>query len=463
MSPSPHYAAAVAGYEMARRLVKKAAKPSTREAWSILTYPEPDMDGDFVRPDGGEWVRKPFVNWNHEIPVGTGRVVLKALTDGGKSHTLPVGRTVFAQTAKHLDGVSRTRRDPVTNKVVGEWPVGECLAVADDVWRLVDSGTAVGVSIEFLPVGKKGVGWRELPTRSKINNRPSYHFDSWKGLGWAHAPEPVNRSAALLELDGEVPDHFRKALNLAETGRFPGGRQCTETVRKAFLPLLELPRKTVARGGWAGETKPDTPVQKAMDETAPPPDAATGPQLPPTAEALMTVVQGIYDLCQQAEQLLAEKRLEHEKGKSVLQSAIDKLKADAGKLHDKTAAAFPDEGLGKPAGDEDKPAEPDGDEGADPDAPADSDGDEIVDDDEGEDADYPEMTEDGKVVTKAFKKGIPGIRRFKLSQLTDIPPRPAADDLPAGMAEALAKITDQLKRVQAGQKRVGSTVDALTA
>ena len=460
MSTSPHHAAAVAGYEMARRLVKKAAKAATREAWSILTYPEPDMDGDFVRPDGGEWVRRPFVNWDHQIPIGTGRVVLKALTDNGKSHTLPVGRTLFAQTARQLDGIDRTRRDPVTNRVVGKWPIDECLAVAEDVWRLVDSGTAVGVSVEFLPVGKKGVGWWQLPTRSPINNRPSYHFDSWKGLGWAHAPEPVNRSAALLELDGEVPDSFRKAISLAETGRFPGGRQCTETVRKAFLPLLEVPRKTVARGGW--DNQKHTPVTKAMDETAPPPDAAApaGPQLPPTAEALMTVVQGIYDLCQQAEQLLAEKRLEHEKGKSVLQAAIDKLKADAGKLHDKTAAAFPDEGLGKPDdAAADTPAESESG-----DAPADDmAGDEIVDDDADEDADYPEMTEDGKVVTKAFKKGIPGIRRFKLSQLTDLPKHPPADELPDGVADALAKITAQLRTVSARQKKVASAVDALTS
>lgn len=436
---TPHYhALAVAGVDLANRLLAKARKPGAggRTATAVLTYPAPDLDGDFVRPDGGRWAARPFVNWNHDIPVGTGRVVLKALEDGGATHVVPVGTTRFAERASDLAGVSRVRRDPETNKPVGTYPLDECLRAAADVWELVDREVATGVSIEFVPAGPRGEAYWPLPGRSAVSGRPSYHFERWDGLGWAHAPEPINRSAGLVIDD--LPA-VGKALRIAETGRFPSGRQITETVRKAFDPLLSLPRRVVAAGGWAGgprdQTTPQPVVEKAMDEPVvpetPPADAAPPPAggLKPTARAVMTVVQGIYDLCQQADGLLSGSDLEHERGIALLRSAIDKLKAEAGKIHDKAAATFPDQGLERPddeSDDEDDAADDaDVDEADDAEAGAD----ELEDDDDDVGAaDYPEMTGDGAVVTKAFPAGIPGIQRFKLSQLKDIPARPAAGD-----------------------------------
>ena len=378
----PTHTTPVPGVRLAAPLYKAADGKGRPVAHAVLTYPVTDYDGDFVRPDGGDWAtqypKNPQVNWHHGTTIGLGAVALKSLPlPGGLSATLPVGTTRFFQTAADLRGIDLTRYDD-DRRAVGRYAPDECLRVAEDAHRLVADGVATGVSLELLPVGSEGVDWDYTGHTSLINNRPSYRIDKWVGLGWAHTLSPVNPHARTFS---DSPA-FEKAIRLAETGRFPGGKQVHAVIRKSLQTLAPARRKAISQG-YTPMDETELPAETAApDAEAPAEDAAATP-MTPTPAALMTVVQGLADM---ADYIRGLTGLEHEGGLAKLAELADSLQALSAEARADTVALFPSAGL---------------------DAPDDLTADEIP-----ADGGDPEMAqaEDGALLAKAFRKGIPGTR-----------------------------------------------------
>lgn len=201
---------------------------------SILTFPVIDLAGDWVRPDGGDWSdypKHPVVNWAHDIPIGRGSVEHKSLEFGGEQTVVAVGTTTFFKSAADVEGIDRTQLDnPSSRKPVGLYTVDECLRAAQDAEILVRNGLATGVSIEFLPNGPVGKAFWDLPGKSPLAPRNARHFESWKGVGYAHARQPVNPGCRTTMDGNEVVE---KAIRVIESGKL-GDHKFTDMVMKAF-------------------------------------------------------------------------------------------------------------------------------------------------------------------------------------------------------------------------------------
>lgn len=310
--------------------VAKALEHRPGAVPAVLTLPRRDSDGDFVVPDGGDWSRypaDPVVNWEHEVPVGTGEVELCRVTWKGEEITAPVGYTRFATSAACLKGLSLNRLD-ARGRVVGRWDVSECLDIAEQAAELVVARRIVdGVSLEFEPLAKERIG------KSARLGRDAFRFDRWVGQGWAHTALPVNDDARLI-------DRAEKALSYAEgkAGALP------DVIRKSLTRLAAplLARPASARLTAAPPTSPPNPpeptvahVTKAMDDpgadgTAPPP--ADAPAQPVGSVAALTnFAQVLRDGCDALDAALAAS--DNPKVKKDAQKFCD----DAQKLADKIA------------------------------------------------------------------------------------------------------------------------------
>jgi len=406
-------------------------------AVAVLTYPARDADHDYVRPDGGDWVKKPVVNWDHGCPVGVGRPVeLCPVAIDGATRQLPVGTALFFQSAADLKDVDLTRYEWAANgasrKPAGRYNPDDCLALAADTHRLVADGAADGVSVEFTPLGTEGHSWWPTGGTSPINARPSYHFDRWKGTGWAFTANPVNAHARVLT-DSPFylpPDSplLAKAYRIAETGRFPGGRHCHAAIRKSLTAAL--PRRPVAVvGGYRSHTQPagetqampaPTRFRKAegdemmpsADEMMPPADEPMTPDLDNVADdagtpmkatpaACMTLMQAIADAADQCDAMAESPDLEHVEGIEAIRQFGESIRQANAMFREQVVAMFPDAGIEVPT-----------------DLPADA----YAADDS---AEMP-ATADGALIGKSFRKGFP-VARFSLAQVGKSKKLSAAD------------------------------------
>lgn len=403
------HATAVAGH--GRRLTKSLTVPAGRFA-AVLTYPVPDLQNDYVVPDGGDWSAYPLdpvVNWEHEVPVGRGAVEMRAVTLPEGEFVVPVGTTQFFESAKCLKGLSLNRYD-AAGRVVGRWEPTECLETAAQARRLVDKDLVTGVSLEFEPVKKEKIG------KSLLAKRDAYRFHVWKGLGWAHTATPVNDSARLL-------DRAEKAVKFltATPGVLPG------VIRKSLAAMARdlTSRPTLVRGGWAGGDTPrlkeadmarvrkaagDMPDMPADDLTPPElgdgmadaPDAG-GPT--PAVKTLLDGSQMLMDLCGQVESGMGQS--EHMKAKKYAAGICDKLKKLAGEMSD-----MADKVQAELGGDGDEPE------------PAD-------------DAPEPDTDDDtGEVMAKAFPRVAKAFPAFKPRRLKAADLRPVAKVSKAGSPPA---------------------------
>lgn len=458
------------------RIVKSAdLKTKGRISHAVLTFPSPDYDNDYVNPIGGEWVDQPYVNWEHQIPIGVGEVFLKSLPIDGVIQELPIGKTQFFQKSSDLKDVSLAKFDLDTGKRIGYYTEREVLDAADDTWRLVNDDIATGVSIEFSPPGPLGDGWRENGNKSLINKRESYTFDRFIGLGWAHTCNPINPSARTLE-----GGSWEKAIRIIETGKFPGGKHISPLVMKS-LELFKKTRPIIVPSGFKLEKSMKNDLEEYFADDEQSQDGAnddTGSDdnvdiqnedendLSPTPTEFAKHMQALEDLATDLEGMLESKNLEHEAGKARLGKHVEDLRDLVRELQSDAHEMFPEAGLGSPYADdevdddeedddmtedEDMDAEDD-EEGEGEDVEEDADDEEEDDDEtegdddigeeleegleateeegqeeEAEDEKEEEKEEDklpikkskkGKIITKGYPSGIP-VKRFKFSDIQE--------------------------------------------
>ena len=378
---------------------------------SLLTYPAEDADGDLVRPDGGVWVARPLVNFEHTVPVGTGVVAVRALK--GLPGPALIGTTRFARTAADLYGLPLGGHSP-----------GQCLDAAGDTERSVALGLLSGVSMEFVPRQWKSRGFRS----PRHPGRDAWDVRAWDGEGWAHCARPVNHHARVLLKSlaagpAEVADRLR---TLAGSGRFPGGAVVCDVVLKALrreaarLPAapttVRVPELPVSATKPAQKAFPEDEDEPAdglgdpaeMDEFGTgdddtPDEADPGAATKPTPAAFAQVAQLGSDLLAAID--AAMQTAEHEAGVARLTEFRDMLEEELGSLADDGRGLFPNGGLD-----------------AAPDAPADAPVDKAF---------KVPRARDGALLFKAFPKGPP--IRFRLADLRPAEPKQMtkADDAKA--------------------------------
>lgn len=278
---------------------------------SILTYPTKDYAGDRVRPDGGDWSKypsHPYVNWAHRCPIGRGSVSHSPLKYGAETYPVAVGKTEFFQKAADLEGIDLRRRNPKTHRSWDKeapYTVDEVLRVAAQAERLVREDIATGVSIEFdVDPSKEGTDWWNLADASLLEGRQARHFENWRGLGYAHARQPVNPGCQTL-LSGRSAAAIEKAIVIAQTGKI-GSEVLSPIILKAFDDL-RTPRSTSVSVtvDTAPPTQTTTPVQvKGDTEGSWNPSTndnsdGTGAKMSAGHQALMNAVQGLSDICEQ--------------------------------------------------------------------------------------------------------------------------------------------------------------------
>lgn len=377
------------------RMYVKSTSTVDRTATALLTFPQKDYQGDFVVPDGGDWTFHRdtdlgrVVNYEHGIPIGRAEkasgdygVEMQTLNIDGTNYTLPIGTTRFFETAKDCKGL-----------VQGSHNVQTALNLAEQCQRLVADDVLTGVSLEFAPDTRYPKSQIAIGN-SPIENRKSYRFEKWVGLGWAHCLMPINNDARTL-----MPGSFDKAMSLF-TGRKLAGKSLCRPILKSLSTLANLSRPASVRGGFTtpkrksvmaddfeDDTDPTTLGEpdgdEAMDMDAmPESDTATGANKP-TPAAIHDILQGIQDLLMRAEDHL-NGPAENEKGLKLLNTLkadIEKMQSD---LLSDAANLFPDAGFEVP--------------------------DEVA---MGEEE---PINDDGELKTKAFRKGYP--RRFRKSDFT---------------------------------------------
>lgn len=302
--------------EMSGQVYAKAA-PSTGEPGtpilSVVTYPTKDYAGDRVRPDGGDWTKypeHPYVNWSHRCPIGRGTVKHRLLKFEGETTPVAVGTTTFLYTKADLEGLDLRRRDPRTHRSWDKEPpytVDEVLEASMQAERLIRDDIAPGVSIEFdVDEKRKGTDWWDLNERSLLENRPARHFEVWRGLGYAHARQPVNPGCLTLKGQPRVNprmESVEKAIRVAQTGKLPGGEPVCEIILKSFDDLKSYRSATMVL------VKGDVPTSTSTDTADAPSahaDAAGGPKMGAGHRAMINFSQGLNDLCTRIEEEGAE-------------------------------------------------------------------------------------------------------------------------------------------------------------
>lgn len=301
--------------EMSGQVYAKAVRETGPGApvVSVLTYPTQDYAGDRVRPDGGDWseyVNHPYVNWSHRCPIGRGTVKHRILKFEGQTTPVAVGSTTFLYTKADVDGLDLRRRDPRSHRPWDKeapYTIDEVLKVSAQAERLIRDDIATGVSIEFdVDETRKGRDWWDLNSPSLLENRPARHFEVWRGLGYAHARQPVNPGCMTLSGQPRVNprvDTIEKAIRVAQTGRLPGGEPLSEIILKSFDDLKNY------KGATMVLVKGDVPTGQTALGDAPSAQADSdgkSPKMGAGHRAMMNFVQGLNDLCTRLEDEGAE-------------------------------------------------------------------------------------------------------------------------------------------------------------
>jgi hypothetical protein len=351
---------------------------------SLLTYPEPDMQGDYVAPDGGDWSLHDtelgrVVNYDHGTPIGRAvdrdgsyGVTMQVMEIGGTNYRLPLGVTTFFETAQDANGLVKPGKQ-----------TANALKVAEQARRLIEDGVVTGVSLEFQPDQRFPKSMRQRGD-SPLEDRPAFHFAKWVGLGWAHTLMPVNPNAQVLLPDAVI----EKSIRYAHLGRV-GAASFAEPIRKSFAPFLQIKRPATVQGNWRKsmyENEDESPDNMTPADMPTPDD---GQKLKATPAAIHDIVAMLTDAAQQAESHMEE--AEHEGGLQLIQMAIEQLRQMSASLSQAAAELFPEAGFGAPEG-----------------AEADS-------------GQLP-VTDDGAVMSKAFRKGYP--KRFRAADFRPTSPAP---------------------------------------
>ncbi len=328
-----------------RPVVAKAASVRVSPE-AVLTYPQRDLQGDYIDPEGGEWSEFErngrVVNFDHGPPVGTGVVGTKSIPVNGERVNVPTGVTTFFEKAADLRGLKLLKRD-ARGSVVGLWDADTCLRYAEQVAPLVADGTLNGVSLEFRVAGPEGLAFKAIG-QSPFADRPAYHVWAWNGVSWAAACHvPVNPDAGY---DGPRIEKAFKIVHESPNLFDPAG-----LIRKSLTPLANLalkPGRTVApvrSTRMATATHPRL-LKKAEDYVPPPGDVMDTQDVPPPAEdapaeppagdmkptpaALFQLAQSVMDAADMGEQMAAAG--EHTGGLKMLAKHCEAARALAAKI-----------------------------------------------------------------------------------------------------------------------------------
>ncbi len=356
---------------------------------AILTFPMPDYEGDIIHADGGEWIERPIVDFDHGIPVGVAAkaIVLKSLKIGNDTFNVPIGQTRFFEKEADLNGIELVSRDAY-GKILERHTPREVLNMASQCARLVNDGVVPGVSVELEPIESRRLGKSLLRGR----NGSAYEFIRWKGVGWAHTPKPVNANAMTV-----IEDKVFKALD---------SNTLDPRIRKSLSASFPRSRRTVVKGNYEPTPEPqamnDEEMPDEMNGDGEPmdqPEEMPGNDMPtPAVKAMYDGAQSLLDLCamiesqmQQSEHLPARKYAT--KVCADLKKTADEVQAMGDKIAKELSGEVYDE------------EEPDGDE----------DGEDTDSDGDGEPVDAVETDDDGTIINKSFPNYKP--RRFKVSDL----------------------------------------------
>lgn len=405
--------------------------PGRMTVRGATTYPDFDLDGDFVRPDGGDWSeypKDPLVNYEHVVRVGRGRIDMlagSAVFPGdpvAKSHRIPVLTTTFFQSVGDLSGLP-----------LGGLKPAEALEASEQTFRLIESGHLRGLSLEFHPVH----GCYRVIGKSLLKRRPAYDFQNWVGVGVAHCARGVNPKAGLtphlksMAAAGrlELPPEVNELRTIAERGRFPGGKPLCPVIRKSLRWLAELPRPAAVVGGYAPRTKAMPADATEEFETAPadpgaeqtPADDGFGDDgavdMKPGPTAYAKFAQALMDAADAA--VADSAGSDHPDIEADIADLAEEVKALAAKALAEGRDKFPKAGLDAPEG-----------------TPAES-------------ADLP-ANEDGALVGKAFKKGF----RVRFRPVGVVADGAASAGEPEDGSALLAPITKKARHTERGVRQL---------
>ena len=238
--------------ERASRAVvfKAAVDAEALTSTALLSYPQPDLAGDIVHAEGLDFARHmlaPRVDLEHgrteigRVAVGWANTGL-AKADGyytvrpvnlecddGKTRPLPVATT-------HFDPSDRLQ---------------------SQIFDFVAKGLLPAVSLEFEPDYSvaKSLG------RSPLEPRDAYEFPRASVICYTLCEKPVCPSARVLKA------RYDPIAAVLSANRI-GGEELHPTIKKAFADRVPGKPRLVTSGF-------QIPVEKAMDDTTPTPDATT--------------------------------------------------------------------------------------------------------------------------------------------------------------------------------------------
>lgn len=368
---------------------------------ALLSYPERDLAGDIVLPEGIDFIRhmrSPGVDVEHRRDPGFGaatvgtavnssgeyrgrHVVLKC--EDGTSRPLPVGTTHFDRNSK----------------------------LQMQAFALVEREILPDVSLEFVPdmTCAKSLG------KSPLEPRDAYEFGRVSVVRWTLCARGVCPSATVLK---SVHDPLRSVLSAGRIGSEP----LHETIKKALSHYLPSGKSTTVASGYVekadmneyGDTS--APVDTPADDSSP---GAT-----PTAQTAYDAAQTLTDVCERIK--AGVKSSEHKAGKNKLVKLCDAIEG----LVEKFMAT--------------------GDQVA-----ADVNGDEMDEDDEPEVEEEDTKPDDSDGVMKGMKKPqrlayLKSLKRFTLAQVTKA--EQPEDSDPAEAAE-LAKELELCRKERTRSRR----------
>lgn len=267
-----------------RVVFKSSVDTSECTSTALLSYPEHDLAGDLVIPEGIDFIphmSSPGVDIEHrrdpafgDATVGVavnksgeyrGRhVVLKC--DDGKSRPLPVGTT-------HFDSANKLQMQ---------------------AFALVERDVLPDVSLEFVPdmTCAKSLG------RSPLEARNAYEFGRVSVVRWTLCAKGVCPSATVLKAV-----HLDPLRSVLSAGRI-GAEPLHPTIKKALSHYLPSRTTTVTSGYTPAETKAmdsyAPPASDAPVDTEAPPEDDSAPALGGVA-AMYAKVQALLDCVTQNE------------------------------------------------------------------------------------------------------------------------------------------------------------------
>lgn len=313
MSSSPRTFATLYDLDRVARSVVFKSSVDTRALTStaVLSYPEPDLAGDIVVPEGMDFsphARDPRVDIEHrrhpdfgDATVGWARTTCKA--PGGYYTVRPVLLECEQKAIRPLP-VATTHFDPNDRLEV-------------QAFALVERDILPAVSVEFIPdmTVAKSLG------RSPIERRDAYQFNRCQVVRYTLCAKGVCPSALVAK---SAYDPLRSVLSVGRIGDEP----LHDTIKKALAHYLPGKSSTVT-SGYVEKADMDpygcAPAVDAPVDTPAPEEEESGAT--PTAQCAYDAAQMLKDCAQNIRESVGQS--EHKAGKKKMLGLADKLDAEA--------------------------------------------------------------------------------------------------------------------------------------